>query len=137
MDERIARIVVLPVGDIDVERIEYFVLQPALDASVLGPELAAQDFAESLIADRAVVEPRAGRIDEMDVDGGGQLVAIRVNKIAIGIEAAGLGEKLVDRDRAPSVAAPFSQGIAGLFIEGEKAFLHGDQGAHGDEALRA
>ena len=71
----------------------------------------------------------------MDADGRGQLIAGRVNEIAIGIEAAGVGKELVEGDRAPPIRAPLGQRVAGLLVQGEKAFLHGDQGGHGGEAI--
>ncbi len=62
------------------------VLEKILDAAfVRGPQFAPKDFAERLVVDRAVVEARAGRIDQMHLHRRRKLVAVRIDEIAVGI----------------------------------------------------
>jgi hypothetical protein len=137
MNERIAGIVTGPFRDVDVEGIEDAVLEKILHAFAFCVKFAAENFTERLIVDGTVMELAAGRGNEMDVDRGGELIAVGINEAAVGIEAAGLGKELADGDDAAAIAAPFGEGIAGFLVEGEEAFLHGDQGADGDEAFGA
>ena len=117
VDERISRAVLDPFVDVDVERVEDFVLHEILDAFAARVQLALQNLAERLVIHAAVVESRPRRVDERHAQRGVELVAIRIKIGEIGIKPARVGKQLLDRDRAPAVVAPFRQCVTRLLVE--------------------
>ena len=94
MDQNMASIVSLPISDLDATGIKHRMLHESFDPvpERKGTEFPAQDFAEGLIAHRAVMKSRAGRRNQWNAHSGSELIARGVDTVTVRIKPAGLGK---------------------------------------------